>query len=153
MSDAHAVRRDRLLEHCSAAGMDAALITSPANVRYLTGCTPCGASLLVTRERALLALPADLPPEDNGEFVYPVDLPLQSAAADQDTAELAAMAAAGDRVGELAVEEHDLTVRRYREVADRARGAAARPGPHRGAAAGGQGRAGDRRPADRRRDR
>ncbi|TQF02072.1 M24 family metallopeptidase [Kitasatospora acidiphila] len=122
MSDAHAARRDRLLEHCSAAGMDAALITSPANVRYLTGCTPCGASLLVTRERALLALPADLPPEDNGEFVYPVDLPQQSAAADQDTAELAAMAAAADRVGELAVEEHDLTVRRYREVADRAPG-------------------------------
>ncbi|MFE9423070.1 M24 family metallopeptidase [Kitasatospora sp. NPDC006697] len=120
MSDAHAARRERLLEHCSAGGADAALITSPVNVRYLSGCAPCGASLLVTRERALLVLPADLPPDDSGEHPYPADLPTRSAAhPDQDTAELAAEAAAEFGAADLAVEEHDLTVSRYRAIGER----------------------------------
>ncbi|PYC76301.1 peptidase M24 family protein [Streptomyces tateyamensis] len=116
MADAHAVRRERLGEYCSAGGADAALVTKPANVRYLTGCAPCGATLLLTRERALLVLPADLPPDDTGEHPYAVDLPQLAAPGGRDTAELAAEAAASYGVADLAVEEHDLTVSRLRAV-------------------------------------
>ncbi|GAA1976658.1 M24 family metallopeptidase [Kitasatospora viridis] len=122
MSDAHAARRERLLEHCSASGADAVLVTSPANVRYLTGCTPCGASLLLTRERALLVLPGELPPDDTGEHPYPVDLPTRSAGPEQDTAEPAGRAAVEFGATDLAVEEHDLTVSRYRAVGVQAAG-------------------------------
>ncbi|MCX4745095.1 aminopeptidase P family protein [Kitasatospora sp. NBC_01287] len=122
MSDAHAARRERLSEYCSAGGADAALITRPANVRYLTGCAPCGATLLLTRERALLVLPAELPPDDTGEHPYAADLPRLTAAPDQDTAEAAAEAAARFHVADLAVEEHDLTVSRHRALAAPAAG-------------------------------
>jgi Xaa-Pro aminopeptidase len=117
MSDAHAARRERLSEYCSAGGADAALITKPANVRYLTGCAPCGATLLLTRDRALLALPADLPPDDTGEHPYAADLPHLDTPPERDTAEVAAEAAAAHGVADLAVEEHDLTVSRLRAVA------------------------------------
>ncbi|MDH6114284.1 Xaa-Pro aminopeptidase [Kitasatospora sp. MAP12-15] len=116
MSDAHAARRERLREHCGAVGADAALVTSPANVRYLTGCAPCGATLLLTRERALLALPADLPPDDTGEHPYADELAHLVAAPDQDTAEAAAAAAVSLGVTALVVEEHDLTVSRHRAL-------------------------------------
>ncbi|MGF1425576.1 M24 family metallopeptidase [Kitasatospora sp. LaBMicrA B282] len=122
MSDAHAARRERLSQYCSAGGADAALVTKPANVRYLTGCAPCGATLLLTRDRALLALPAELPPDDTGEHPYAAELPHLVAAPDQDTAEAAAAAATGLRVADLAVEEHDLTVTRHRAIAEQAAG-------------------------------
>ncbi|GAA1068921.1 aminopeptidase P family protein [Kitasatospora nipponensis] len=117
MSDAHAARRERLREHCSAGGTDAVLVTRPANVQYLTGCEPCGATLLLTRERALLVLPADLPPDDTGEHAHAPDLPRLGAEPEQDTVESAAAAAASLGVADLAVEEHDLTVSRHRAVA------------------------------------
>ncbi len=118
MSDAHAARRERLREHCSAAGADAALITGPANVRYLTGCAPCGATLLLTRDRALLALPGDLPPDDTGEHPYAEELDHLTAGPDEDTARAAVLAAVRLGVGDLAVEEHDLTVSRHRAIAE-----------------------------------
>jgi len=117
MSDAHAARRERLREYCSASGADAALITRAANVRYLTGCPPCGAALLLTRERALLALPEDLPPDDTGEHLIPEDVTQLPVRAQADTALALAEAAASLRVMDLAVEEHDLTVSRHRAVA------------------------------------
>ncbi|MDH6122576.1 aminopeptidase P family protein [Kitasatospora sp. GAS204B] len=123
MSDAHAARRERLSQYCSAGGADAALITKAANVRYLTGCAPCGATLLLTRERALLVLPAELPPDDTGEHPYAAELPHLVAGPDQDTAEAAAEAAARLGVADLAVEEHDLTVSRHRAIAERVGGA------------------------------
>ncbi|WP_354643553.1 M24 family metallopeptidase [Kitasatospora camelliae] len=115
MSDAHAARRERLREYCSASGADAALITRAANVRYLTGCPPCGAALLLTRERALLAVPDDLPRDDSGEHLIDPELarlPVPQA----DTALAAAEAAVSLRVQDLAVEEHDLTVSRHRAI-------------------------------------
>ncbi|MFE7588562.1 M24 family metallopeptidase [Kitasatospora sp. NPDC057512] len=116
MADAYAGRRERVREHCSAAGADAALITRAANVRYLTGCAPCGASLLLTRERALLALPDDLPPDDTGEHLIAPDVTRLPVAAGSDTALAAADAATRSGVSGLAVEEHDLTVSRHRAV-------------------------------------
>ena len=47
MSEVYAARRDRLRDRCAAAGSAAALISRPANVRYLTGCAPPGAALLL----------------------------------------------------------------------------------------------------------
>ena len=47
MSELYAVRRARLRDRCAATGSTAALISRPANVRYLTGCTPPGAALLL----------------------------------------------------------------------------------------------------------
>ncbi|MEU6968738.1 aminopeptidase P family protein [Kitasatospora aureofaciens] len=123
MVDAYAGRRERVREHCSAAGADAALVTRAANVRYLTGCAPCGAALLLTRERALLSLPDDLPPDDSGEHLIDGEVTQVPVPAGADTA-LAAAAAVG-RLGvrHLAVEEHDLTVTRHRAVADLVEGA------------------------------
>ncbi|GJF27606.1 peptidase [Kitasatospora sp. NE20-6] len=116
MSDAYAVRRERLREHCSASGVDAVLITRAANVRYLTGCPPCGASLLLTRERALLALPEGLPPDDTGEHFLGPDVAQLIVPSETDTALAAAEAAGRLKVMDLAVEEHDLTVRRHHEL-------------------------------------
>ncbi|MFF9640795.1 M24 family metallopeptidase [Kitasatospora aureofaciens] len=123
MVDAYAGRRERVREHCSAAGADAALVTRAANVRYLTGCAPCGATLLLTRERALLSLPDDLPPDDSGEHLIDGEVTQVPVPTGTDTA-LAAAAAVG-RLGvrDLAVEEHDLTVTRHRAVADLVEGA------------------------------
>ncbi|GAA0686915.1 aminopeptidase P family protein [Kitasatospora atroaurantiaca] len=126
MSDAYAVRRERLREHCSASGADAALITRAANVRYLTGCAPCGATLLLTRERALLALPDDLPQDDTGEHLLSEDVAQLPVPADADTAMAAAEAASRLRVQHMAVEEHDLTVSRHRAVAQLAEGVSLR---------------------------
>ncbi|MFE4515471.1 M24 family metallopeptidase [Kitasatospora sp. NPDC056783] len=123
MADAYAGRRERVREHCGAAGADAALITRAANVRYLTGCAPCGATLLLTRERALLALPDDLPPDDTGEHLIAQDVTRLPVAAGSDTALAAATAAVRSGVSGLAVEEHDLTVTRHRAVTERAEGA------------------------------
>ncbi|MBD0671849.1 M24 family metallopeptidase [Streptomyces sp. CBMA156] len=123
MADAYAGRRERVREHCSATGADAALVTRAANVRYLTGCAPCGATLLLTRERALLALPDDLPPDDSGEHLIAPDVARMPVAAGADTALAAAAAAARSGVSGLAVEEHDLTVSRHRAVGGLTEGA------------------------------
>ncbi|KJS57159.1 Xaa-Pro peptidase family protein [Streptomyces rubellomurinus] len=123
MVDAYAARRERVREHCGAAGADAALITRAANVRYLTGCAPCGATVLLTREEVLLALPDDLPPDDSGEHLIAPDVAQLPVSAGADTALAAAAAAVRLGVAGLAVEEHDLTVSRHRAVAALAEGA------------------------------
>ncbi|MFF2818171.1 aminopeptidase P family protein [Kitasatospora cineracea] len=120
MSDAHAARRERLREYCSASGADAALITRAANVRYLTGCPPLGAALLLTRERAVLAVPEDAEPAEGGEGGegrLDAEVTRLPVPAEADAASAAAEAAARLGVRDLAVEEHDLTVARHRTVA------------------------------------
>ncbi|MFJ9772224.1 M24 family metallopeptidase [Kitasatospora sp. NPDC101157] len=123
MVDAYAGRRERVRAHCSAAGADAALVTRAANVRYLTGCAPCGATLLLTRERALLSLPDDLPPDDSGEHLIDPEVTQVPVPTGADTALAAAAASARLGVRNLVVEEHDLTVTRHRAVAEVAEGA------------------------------
>lgn len=117
MVDAYAARRERVRDHCGASGVEAALVTRAANVRYLTGCAPCGATLLLTRERALLALPDELPPDDAGEHLIAPEVEQVPVPAGADTALAAAAAASRLGVAGLAVEEHDLTVSRHRAVA------------------------------------
>ncbi len=89
MSDVYAARRGLLRDRCAAAGNAAALITRPANVRYLTGASPLGAVLLVG------------PTEDV----------LFCAGAPTGEADAAAV-----RADSLAVEEHHLTVGRHRAL-------------------------------------
>ncbi|WP_175609393.1 aminopeptidase P family N-terminal domain-containing protein, partial [Streptacidiphilus griseoplanus] len=72
MADVHAARRERLRERCGALAADAALVTRPANVRYLTGVEPDGAALLLTRDRAVLAVPEDAP-SDPDQLFPPAD--------------------------------------------------------------------------------
>ena len=54
MSDVHASRRMRLRDRCMASGTAAALVSNPANVRYLAGWSPTGAVLLLAPAEDLL---------------------------------------------------------------------------------------------------
>jgi Xaa-Pro aminopeptidase len=110
MGHAHAERRDRLRGRCSAAGLDAALVTSPANVRWLTG-TDGARALLLTRDAALVAPLVPGPPpvrEDPDGGLRAVPVPTG--------ADPAAVLAAHCPGGSLGVEEHHLTVARHRAV-------------------------------------
>jgi Xaa-Pro aminopeptidase len=106
MADVYGERRERLRARCSAAGVDAALVTAPSNVRWLTG-VPSAEALLLTRDHALLAVSHPLRERDDAldELLVP---PGQDAAA---------VVASTAQVEVLGVEEHDLTVTRHRAVA------------------------------------
>ncbi|MDG4865961.1 aminopeptidase P family N-terminal domain-containing protein, partial [Streptomyces sp. T-3] len=47
MSEVYAARRERLREQCTTSGSAAAVVSRPANVRYLAGAAPRGAVLLL----------------------------------------------------------------------------------------------------------
>ncbi|SEN86701.1 aminopeptidase P family protein [Actinacidiphila rubida] len=126
MAEVHGTRRNRLRERCAATGVDAALVTRPANVRYLTGAAPPGAALLIGPgpEDTLVHLrpPPDDPGDpgdrgDRGAERPPEDLRATSLpTADGDAAVAAADLAREQRAERLAVEEHHLTVARHRAV-------------------------------------
>lgn len=115
MAEVHSVRRARLRERCAAAGASAALVTRPANVCYLTGCTPAGAALLVGPgpQDALIHLrpPPDdpaQPPDELRNVVLP--------SPEGDAAVAGADLAREQGADGLAVEEHHLTVTRHRAL-------------------------------------
>ncbi|MFF5158650.1 aminopeptidase P family protein [Streptomyces sp. NPDC000348] len=120
MSEVYAVRRTRLRECCNAGGSAAALVSRPANVRYLAGAAPEGAVLLLGRTEDLLVCAG--PPDDRAPQSRPDDslrvhvVPGTGG----DTAALAADLAVGQGVDSLAVEEHHLTVTRHRAIRDAA---------------------------------
>lgn len=117
MSELHAVRRSVLRDRCSASGSAAALISRPANIRYLAGAAPQGSALLVGPAEDVLVCPGILPPEASREHIADGvrlhRLPLPGGDAAVAAAGLAAAAGAET----LAVEEHHLTVARHRAVA------------------------------------
>jgi Xaa-Pro aminopeptidase len=117
MSEAYAARRTRLRERCHAVGTASALISRPANVRYLAGAAPQGSVLLLGRSEDVL-LCAD-PPDDRPHEGRPDEnLRLHVLPAhDGDAAVTAAGLAAEQGAESLAVEEHHLTVTRHRAVA------------------------------------
>jgi Xaa-Pro aminopeptidase len=112
MPEIHAARRSRAQQKIAALGADAALVTSPANVRYLTGLASSNAAVL---------LPADGPGVLATDSRY-------TGAAGRDCPDLEllierviepalATLAGGRGVRRLAFEAQDLTVERFDALA------------------------------------
>ncbi|MEU6252877.1 aminopeptidase P family protein [Streptomyces sp. NPDC047043] len=116
MSEVYATRRARLRARCNAGGSQAALISCPANVRYLAGPTPYGSVLLLGKTEDLLLCTG--PPEDRAAEGRPDEaLRVQALSGSAgDPAVAAADLAEGQRAESLAVEEHHLTVARHRAI-------------------------------------
>ncbi|MEW2621886.1 aminopeptidase P family protein [Streptomyces sp. NPDC048106] len=117
MSEVYANRRSRLRDHFNAAGTAAALVTRPANVRYLAAAAPRGAVLLLGGREDLLvcAIPPDERPfEGRPDEALRVHV---LSAQGGDTAVTAADLARSQGADSLAVEEHHLTVARHRAIA------------------------------------
>ncbi|CAL9590405.1 aminopeptidase P family protein [Streptomyces sp. enrichment culture] len=116
MSEVYAARRARLRECCNAGGSAAALVSRPANVRYLAGAAPEGAVLLLGPAEDLLVCAG--PPEDRFPQARPDEAlrrhVVPGGAADPAVA--ATELAAGQGADALAVEEHHLTVARHRAL-------------------------------------
>lgn len=122
MSEVYAARRARLHDQCAAAGSAAALVSRPANVRYLCGAAPPGAVLLLGPAQDVLVA-SETPSWGVGPGSHPDDLRLLVLPGpDGDPAMAAADLAAADGADSLAVEEHDLTVARHRRLGSTAPG-------------------------------
>ncbi|MHC3471689.1 aminopeptidase P family protein [Streptomyces sp. 7R007] len=115
MSEMYAARRGRLRERCQAGGSQAALVSRPANVRYLAGPAPQGAVLLLGKDEDLLVCPGPL--EDRPAEGRPDEtLRLHVLPGPGDPAVAAVDLAQGIHADSLAVEEHHLTVARHRAL-------------------------------------
>lgn len=111
-----AVRRARLRDRCLAAGSGAALVSRPANVRYLAGAAPAGAVLLLGPSDDVLLCPAE-PTDDPADGRPDVNLRLTVLPSPGgDPAVAAADLLAGGSAESLAVEERHLTVARHRAL-------------------------------------
>jgi Xaa-Pro aminopeptidase len=117
MSEVYAGRRARLRDRCSAGGSQAALVSRPANVRYLAGAAPLGSVLLLGKGDDVLVCAG--PPDDRpGESRPDESLRLHVLPpVGDDPATSAAGLAATQDADSLAVEEHHLTVARHRALA------------------------------------
>ncbi|MFI8188825.1 aminopeptidase P family protein [Streptomyces sp. NPDC085946] len=116
MSEVYAARRTRLRDCCNAGGSAAALVSRPANVRYLAGAAPRGAVLLLGETEDLLVCAG---PTDDGPGQARPDEALRVHALSPhagDPAVAAAGLAAERGTDSLAVEEHHLTVARHRAI-------------------------------------
>ncbi|RII19455.1 putative peptidase [Streptomyces sp. YIM 130001] len=116
MSEVYLARRERLRDRCTAAGNAAAVVSHPANVRYLAGACPHGGVLLLgPREDTLLCAtaPTGQPPE--GHVDDSLRLRVLTGAG-VDAAVAAAGLAAEQGADSLAVEENHLTVARHRAL-------------------------------------
>ncbi|MEO3975186.1 aminopeptidase P family protein [Streptomyces sp. CAU 1734] len=116
MSEVYAVRRGRLRERCAATGSTGALVSRPANVRYLAGGAPPGAVLLLGPAEDVLLCPV-APTGDSAEGRPDEQLRLAvlpSASGDPAVAATELARAAG--VTSLAIEEHHLAVARHRAI-------------------------------------
>ncbi|CAM5616467.1 Aminopeptidase P family protein OS=Streptomyces tendae OX=1932 GN=GUR47_32910 PE=4 SV=1 [Streptomyces tendae] len=117
MSEVYAARRTRLRERCNAGGSAAALVSRPANVRYLAGVAPHGAVLLLGRTEDVLVCAG--PPDDRP---HARAVPTRRCAVRHCRAlavirpSTAAGLAAEQGAESLAVEDHHLTVVRHRAM-------------------------------------
>ncbi|MEU9983699.1 aminopeptidase P family protein [Streptomyces sp. NPDC050856] len=116
MSEVYADRRERLRDRCAVAGAAAALVSGPANVRYLAGGSPAGAVLLIGAGPDVLLCPrapsGDLSEGRVDERLRLVVLPERGG----DPVVAAAGFAREAGADALAVEEHHLSVARYRAM-------------------------------------
>ncbi|MER6995779.1 aminopeptidase P family protein [Streptomyces sp. NPDC000410] len=119
MSEVFAARRSRLRDRFAALGSAAALVSRPANVRYLAGGAPPGAVLLLSHSGPAddVLLCPDAPSGDPADGRLDEGLLLTVLPAHGGDAAVAAAQAAGTAGAEsLAVEEHHLTVARHRAL-------------------------------------
>ncbi|NDZ80286.1 M24 family metallopeptidase [Streptomyces sp. SID10853] len=116
MAEVYAVRRARLRDRCLAAGSGAALVSRPANVRYLAGTAPAGAVLLLGPDDDVLLCPAGpaAGPQDGRPDEQLRLTVLPSTGGDPAVAAADLLSSAG--AVSLAVEEHHLTVARHRAL-------------------------------------
>ncbi|MGW2560732.1 aminopeptidase P family protein [Streptomyces sp. NPDC001514] len=119
MSEVFAARRGLLRDRFAAVGSSAALVSRPANVRYLAGAAPPGAVLLLgpggPAADTLLCPSAPTGDPAHGridERLRQTVLPNHGG----DAAVAAAQAAGAAGAESLAVEEHHLTVARHRAL-------------------------------------
>ncbi|MEV5988184.1 aminopeptidase P family protein [Streptomyces sp. NPDC052051] len=116
MSEVYAARRERLRERSSAGGSATALVSRPANVRYLAGTVPHGAVLLLGVDEDVLVC-ADALDEQSADARPDQALRVETLPAPGgDCAVAAAGLAAAQGADSLAVEEHHLTVARHRAL-------------------------------------
>ena len=116
MSEVYAARRARLRERAQAGGSQSALVTHPANVRYLVGPAPQDTVLLLGKRDDMLvcAGPLDERPAEGrpDETLHIHTLPSPGG----DPAVAAADLASANGAESMAVEEHHLTVTRHRAL-------------------------------------
>ncbi|MFJ9378442.1 aminopeptidase P family protein [Streptomyces sp. NPDC101455] len=116
MSEVYAARRARLRDRAQAGGSQSALVTKPANVRYLAGPAPQGTVLLLGKrdDTLVCTVPLDERPAEGrpDETLRVHILP----GPDGDPAVSAADLAAAHGAESMAVEEHHLTVARHRAL-------------------------------------
>jgi len=111
MPEMHAARRARAQELIAALGADAALITSPPNVRYLTGLASSNAAVLVPAAGAAVLATDARYAETAGRDCADLELITDR------LAEPALAGLAGRRgVTTLAFEAHEMTVERHAEL-------------------------------------
>jgi Xaa-Pro aminopeptidase len=119
MPQMHAERRRHAQQKVAELGADAALITSLANVRYLTGMVSSNAALLLPADGpAVLATDSryeEAARRDCGDLDLVIDRVIDSALASE---------AAERGVAVLAFEAHEMTVERHHELASLAGGPA-----------------------------
>ncbi|WP_406155953.1 aminopeptidase P family protein [Streptomyces canus] len=115
MSEVYVTRRTKLRARCQASGSASALISRPANVRYLAGTAPRGAVLLLGAREDVLLCPGPLDDRMDGRPEEALRIHTLPGAAG-DPAVAAADLAAGQQADTLAVEEHHLTVGRHRAI-------------------------------------
>ncbi|MFP3990065.1 aminopeptidase P family protein [Streptomyces sp. E11-3] len=116
MAEVYGARRERLKEQYTAGGSAAAVISRPANVRYLTGAAPPSAVLLLAPGEDVLV--CEHPPTGEAAEGRPDEAlrlhVLRGPGGDPAVA--AADLARGQGAESLAVEEHHLTVARHRAL-------------------------------------
>ncbi|MFI8007151.1 M24 family metallopeptidase [Streptomyces sp. NPDC086010] len=116
MSEVYAVRRGLLRDRYAAAGSAAALVSRPANVRYLAGAAPPGAVLLLgPREDVLLCTRVPSDDSVHGRPDEQLRLSVLPDPAGDPVVAAAGLALSAD-AGALSVEENDLTVARHRAM-------------------------------------
>ena len=113
MPELEKARRERLRPALAALGADAALITSPANVRYLTGLASSNAALLLPAAPAGAVLATDSRYAGTARQACPdLDILIERA-----IEPALARVAATRGLRRLAFEAHEMTVERYRAFA------------------------------------
>ena len=118
MSEVYAARRTRLRERCHAGGSATALVSRPANVRYLAGAAPRGAVLLLGRSEDVLRLRRHRPSDDDRARADPTR-PCASRCCRDPAATRPSPPPTSPRPrapSPSAVEEHHLTVARHRAI-------------------------------------